>query len=68
MLQFDTKYVENEQYINEIITAAEGVLKHRKELYERLTKKKGTQEKAVNAARTTTITINNAFLLFPIYS
>lgn len=42
MLQFDTKYVENEQYINEIITAAEGVLKHRKELYERLTKKKGT--------------------------
>lgn len=42
MLQFNEKYIENEQYINEIITAAEGVLKHRKELYERLTKKKGT--------------------------
>ena len=42
MLQFNTKYIENEKYINELITAAQGVLDERKKLYERLTKKKGT--------------------------
>ena len=42
MLQFNKDYIENEQYINQIITAAEGVLQHREELYKRLTKKKGT--------------------------
>lgn len=42
MIQFNKNYIENEKYINEIITAAQTVLDHRKELYERLTKKKGT--------------------------
>ena len=41
MLQFNKDYIENEKYINEIITAAEGVLNHRKDLYKRLTKKEG---------------------------